>query len=84
MGEPNLSTAEQSEPTGNATAKAFTLTSAFWFAAATTFGLIGASYLVAPDFAANIEYVHFGRVRPMHINAVLFGFVTPGLLAAAF
>ena len=33
---------------------------------------------------ANIEYIQFGRVRPMHVNAVLFGFVTPGLLAAAF
>ena len=60
------------------------LTSAFWFAAATSFGLIGAGYLIAPDFLANIEYIHFGRVRPMHINAVLFGFVTPGLLATAF
>jgi len=68
----------------NPTAKAFTLTSALWFAAATSLGMIGAGYLIAPDFLANIEYIHFGRVRPMHINAVLFGFVTPGLLAAAF
>ena len=71
-------------PAANPTAKAFTLTSAFWFAVATTFGLIAAGYLVAPDFLANIEYIHFGRMRPMHINAVLFGFVTPGLLAVAF
>ncbi len=83
-GEPNLSTPEQNLKAGNATAKAFTLTSAFWFAAATSFGMIGAGYLIAPDFMANIEYIHFGRVRPMHINAVLFGFVTPGFLAAAF
>jgi len=69
---------------GNPTAMAYTLTSAFWFAVATTFGLIGAGYLIAPDFLANIEYIHFGRIRPMHINAVLFGFVTPGLLAVAF
>jgi len=69
---------------GNPTAKAFTLTSALWFAGATTFGMIAAGYLIAPDFLANIEYIHFGRVRPMHINAVLFGFVTPGLLAVAF
>jgi len=83
-GEPNLSTPEQNLQTGNATARAFTLTSAFWFAAATSLGMIGAGYLIAPDFLANVEYIHFGRVRPMHINAVLFGFVTPGLLAAAF
>ena len=84
MEGPNLSTPEQNLQTSNPTAKAFTLTSAFWFAVATTFGLIGAGYLIAPDFLANIEYIHFGRVRPMHINAVLFGFVTPGLLASAF
>jgi len=84
MEEPNLSTPEQNLQTSNPTAKAFTLTSAFWFAAATSLGMIGAGYLIAPDFLANIEYIHFGRVRPMHINAVLFGFVTPGLLAAAF
>ncbi|MGD9225188.1 MAG: cbb3-type cytochrome c oxidase subunit I [Desulfobacterales bacterium] len=71
-------------PSNNPTAKAFTLTSAFWFATATSFGMIGAGYLIAPDFLANVEYIHFGRVRPMHVNAVLFGFVTPGLLAVAF
>ena len=74
----------ENTPQHNPTAKAFTLTASFWFAAATSFGMIGAGYLIAPDFMANIEYIHFGRVRPMHINAVLFGFVTPGLLAAAF
>jgi cbb3-type cytochrome c oxidase subunit I len=66
------------------TVKAFALTSGLWFALATTFGLIGASLLVAPDFLSNVEYVHFGRIRPMHVNAVLFGFVTPGLIAVAF
>ena len=68
----------------NPTAKAFVLTSAAWFSVATTFGLFASGYLMAPDFLANIEYIHFGRMRPMHINAVLFGFVTPGLLAVAF
>jgi cytochrome c oxidase cbb3-type subunit 1/cytochrome c oxidase cbb3-type subunit I/II len=79
-----LSNQDHDLKTSYATAKAFTLTSAFWFAAATSFGMIGAGYLIAPDFIANIEFIHFGRARPMHINAVLFGFVTPGLLAAAF
>jgi cytochrome c oxidase cbb3-type subunit 1/cytochrome c oxidase cbb3-type subunit I/II len=79
-----VSTTEESIPHGNQTAKAFMLTAAAWFAIATTFGLTAATYLVAPDFLANIEYIHFGRMRPMHINAVLFGFVTPGLLAVAF
>ncbi len=79
-----MSTPIRNLETSYATAKAFILTSAFWFAVATTFGLIGAGYLIAPDFMANIEYIHFGRLRPMHVNTVLFGFVTPGLLSAAF
>ena len=63
-----MSTPDQNPEPSYATAKAFMLTSAFWFAVATTFGLIGAGYLIAPDFLANIEYIHFGRIRPMHIN----------------
>ncbi len=66
------------------TAKGFCLTSAFWMIVGTLMGLIGATELVAPDITKNIGWLVFGRVRPIHINIVLFGFVTPGLLAAAF
>ena len=66
------------------TAIAFCLTSAVWFAAATSFGMIAAGYLFAPDFLANIGWLHFGKARPIHVNLVLFGFVTPGLLGAGF
>ena len=66
------------------TAIAFCLTSAVWFAGATSFGMIGAGYLMAPDFLANIGWLHFGKARPIHVNLVLFGFVTPGLLPPLF
>jgi len=66
------------------TAKGFCLTSAFWMTVATLAGLTGATELIAPDLTANIGWLVFGRVRPIHINLVLFGFVTPGLLGAAF
>ena len=65
------------------TSRAFCITSAFWFAFATSIGMVAAGYLIAPDFMANIPYLQFGRIRPIHVNLVLFGFVTPGLLAAA-
>lgn len=65
------------------TARAFCLTSAVWFALATTVGMMAAGYLIAPDFMANIGFLQFGRIRPIHVNLVLFGFVTPGLLGAA-
>ena len=67
-----------------ATAKAFCLTSGFWMMIATFMGLLGATELIAPDLSGNLGFIVFGRVRPIHINLVLFGFVTPGLLSAAF
>ena len=51
---------------------------------ATSMGLLGATELMAPDLTKNIGWLVFGRIRPIHVNLVLFGFVTPGLLAAAF
>ncbi|MGD8844353.1 MAG: cbb3-type cytochrome c oxidase subunit I [Desulfobacteraceae bacterium] len=68
----------------NATSKGFCLTSAFWMMAATFYGLLGATELMAPDLTENMGGIVFGRVRPTHINLVLIGFVTPGLLGAAF
>ena len=47
-------------------------------------GLFGATKLIAPDWLGNFGWLVFGRVRPIHVNLVLFGFVTPGLLASAF
>jgi len=71
-------------PSAHLTAKGFCLTSAFWMTVATFAGLLGATELIAPEVTENIGWLVFGRVRPIHINLVLFGFVTPGLLAAAF
>ncbi len=68
----------------NATAKGFCLTSGFWMMVATFYGLLGATELMAPDLTENMGAIVFGRVRPTHINLVLIGFVTPGLLGAAF
>jgi cytochrome c oxidase cbb3-type subunit 1/cytochrome c oxidase cbb3-type subunit I/II len=51
---------------------------------ATLAGLTSATELMAPDISGNVSWLVFGRVRPIHVNLVLFGFVTPGLLASAF
>jgi len=64
------------------TTKGYCLTAAFWFVIATLFGLGLATELVAPDAFQNISWLVFGRIRPVHTNLVLFGFVTSALLAA--
>jgi cytochrome c oxidase cbb3-type subunit 1/cytochrome c oxidase cbb3-type subunit I/II len=51
---------------------------------ATLMGFLAATELIAPDLFGSHEWITFGRIRPLHINLVLFGFVTPGLLGAAF
>lgn len=68
----------------NATAKAFCLTSAVWMILGTFFGLLGATELIAPDLVQEMGWLVFGRLRPVHVNTVMFGFVTSGLLAACF
>jgi cytochrome c oxidase cbb3-type subunit 1/cytochrome c oxidase cbb3-type subunit I/II len=74
----------QTESNTYLTAKGFCITSAVWMIMATLVGLTAAIELVAPDLAGNISWLLFSRLRPMHVNLVLFGFVTPGLLSSAF
>ena len=66
------------------TARGFCLTSAAWMMMATLMGFVAAIELIAPDLFGNIAWLLFSRLRPIHVNLVLFGFVTPGLLASAF
>ncbi len=59
------------------------MTSAVWMAIATLFGLTTAIQFIAPDLLGNIPWLSLGRIRAVHTNLVIFGFVTPGLLSAA-
>ncbi len=66
----------------NSTALAYIVAGAFWFMVGTVYGLFSAIHMVAPEFFNNIPWLVFGRVRPSHVNTVLFGFVTTTLLGA--
>jgi cbb3-type cytochrome c oxidase subunit I len=71
-------------PETHRTALGFIITSAVWMGVGTLMGLLGATELIAPDLTKNLIWLSFGRIRAIHVNIVLFGFVTPGLLGAAF
>lgn len=66
------------------TVKLFFLSSAFWFLAGTFLGFLDATHLAAPQLFENIPWLVFGRLRPMHTNVVIFGFVGSALLGAAY
>ena len=47
-------------------------------------GLIIALQLANPIFNTNLEWLSFGRLRPLHTNAVIFAFGGCGLFASAY
>ncbi len=67
----------------HSTVKGYFLSSACWLVVGTVEGFIGAIELVAPDLLGNIPWLVFGRIRQVHTNVVMFGFVGTGLLGAA-
>ena len=66
------------------TALGFAVTAVVWMTVAAFAGLLGATELIAPDLTAAYGWLAFGRIRPIHVNLVIFGFVGPGLFSAAF
>lgn len=64
-------------------AKTWLISGITWMVIGTMAGLGSAIHLVAPDFFANIPWLEFGRIRPVHVNTVLFGFVTASLIGSS-
>lgn len=64
-------------------AKVWLVSGATWMVIGTLAGLGSAIHLVAPDFFANISWLEFGRIRAVHVNTVLFGFVIMTLIGSA-
>lgn len=68
------------------TVAGFFLSSAIWFVVFALGGFILASWMIAPDLFLykNISWLVFSRVRPVHTNGMIFGFVGSGLMGAMY
>ena len=55
------------------------MSGAVWFVIGTVLGLIMSNELTTPDIFAGVAQLVFSRLRPAHVNIVLFG-----LLSTAF
>lgn len=64
----------------NSAATAFMVAGAAWFVVGTIYGMFSAMHLVAPELLSNLPALVFGRSRPIHVNTVLYGFVTSTLM----
>ena len=62
------------------TSQRYFVTAAVWMVVAVTAGLLAAIELVAPDALGNIPWLVFGRLRPIHTNLMLLGWVPAGLI----
>jgi cytochrome c oxidase cbb3-type subunit I/II len=56
----------------------------FWGAIGMLVGLLVAFQLIFPALNFGIEYTSFGRIRPLHTNAVIFAFVGNGIFAGVY
>jgi cytochrome c oxidase cbb3-type subunit 1 len=62
----------------------FALTTILWGIVGMLVGVIIAAQLAFPDFLAGVPWLSYGRLRPLHTNAVIFAFGGSGLFATAY
>lgn len=64
--------------------KKFLLATMIWAAAAFLFGVIAALQLAYWPINANLEWITFGRLRPLHTNAAIFAFGGNAIFAGIY
>ncbi len=62
----------------------FAFATTFWGLAGMTVGLIVAIQMIMPELINGISFLSFGRIRPLHTNAVIFAFVGNGIFMGVY
>lgn len=62
----------------------FSVMAVFWGVVGTLMGVIIASQLVWPELNLGLPFTSFGRLRPLHTNAVIFAFGGCALFATSY
>ncbi len=68
----------------NATVRNFIIATLVWGLVALVVGLLAASQLAFPFLNFDLEFTTFGRVRPVHTNAVIFAFIGNAMFAGIY
>jgi cytochrome c oxidase cbb3-type subunit 1 len=64
--------------------KQFAIMTVIWGIVGMLVGVIIASQLIWPDLVKDIPYLTYGRLRPLHTNAVIFAFGGSALFATSY
>ncbi|MBI2949883.1 MAG: cytochrome-c oxidase, cbb3-type subunit I [Verrucomicrobia bacterium] len=68
----------------NRIVRAFAMATVLWGVVGFSAGLLAAIQLFLPEANLNFQYVTFGRLRPLHTNAVIFAFVGNGMFTGIY
>ncbi|MDX1285184.1 MAG: cbb3-type cytochrome c oxidase subunit I, partial [Draconibacterium sp.] len=68
----------------NKIVKLFILATIIWGVVGILVGVVIALQLAFPVFNFGLEYTTFGRVRPVHTNAIIFAFVGNAIFAGVY
>src|SRR6266498_1833366 len=68
----------------NRIVRAFAIATVIWGIVGMSAGLLAAIQLFWPQANLNLQFVSFGRLRPLHTNAVIFAFVGNGMFTGIY
>lgn len=68
----------------NTIVRNFAVATAIWGIVGMLAGLLAALQLTDPMFNFGLPYITFGRLRPLHTNAIIFAFVGNGIFAGVY
>jgi cytochrome c oxidase cbb3-type subunit I/II len=68
----------------NKVVRAFGIATVVWGIVGMVAGLLAAVQLFFPEANLNLQFVTFGRIRPLHTNAVIFAFVGNGMFMGIY
>src|SRR5512142_146943 len=82
---PAMTSASASAPTYNdAVVRNFALAAVLWGVVGMTVGVFIAAQLAWPELGYGVPWLSYGRLRPLHTNAVIFAFGGCALFATSF
>jgi cytochrome c oxidase cbb3-type subunit I/II len=68
----------------NRVVRAFAIATVIWGIVGMSAGLLAAVQLFWPEANLSLQFVSFGRLRPLHTNAVIFAFVGNGMFMGIY
>src|SRR6185369_8022122 len=68
----------------NRIVRAFAIATIIWGIVGMSAGLLAAIQLFFPQANLNLQFISFGRLRPLHTNAVIFAFVGNGMFTGIY